>query len=316
MKPATRQIIVLVYTILCIGVLSACTQPQVADETRMPVEWTIITVKTVTPTLEMPTATVEPTDTSTPASTPTPSPTPTGSIPVCPLDEGEVRDDAFESAIMKRTIELKVYLPPCYDPDGDKDLPVLYLLHGLGADNNQWVKLGIPGMMDRLVSSGEITPYIIVFPQEPNFYTADATAFDRMIIEELRPYVDAQYNTKGERIYRAIGGLSRGAAWSLRIGATYPQFFTAIGLHSLAIFEGDDVSTLRKLSGMASDERPAIFIDIGTSDPGLQVASEYEQSLNLTDVEHTWYQFSGGHTEAYWQAHAMIYLRWYATLWQ
>jgi enterochelin esterase-like enzyme len=46
------------------------------------------------------------------------------------------------------------------------------------------------------------------------------------------------------------------------------------------------------------------------------VASEYEQSLNLTDVEHTWYQFSGGHTEAYWQAHAMIYLRWYATLWQ
>ena len=315
MKPATRQIIVLVYIILCIGVLSACTQPQVVDQTRMPVEWTIITVKTATPTHEIPTAIAKLTDTSTPASTPTPSPQPTGSTSDCHMDEGEIRDDAFESAIMKRTIKLKIYLPPCYDPDGVEALPVLYLLHGLGADNNQWVELGIPGMMDELISSGEITPYIIVFPQEPNFYTADATAFDRMIVEELRTYIDAQYHTKGERAFRAIGGLSRGAAWSLRIGSTYPQFFTAIGLHSLAIFEGDDVSTLRKLSGMTSDERPAIFIDIGTSDPGLQVASEYEQSLNLADVEHTWYQFSGGHTEAYWQAHAMIYLRWYASLW-
>ena len=316
MKPATRQIIVLVYIILCIGVLSACTQPQVVDQTRIPVEWTIITVKTATPTLEIPTAIAKPTDTSTPASTPTPSPIPTGSIPDCPIDEGEVRDDAFESAIMKRTIKLKIYLPPCYDPDGVEALPVLYLLHGLGADNNQWVELGIPGMMDELISSGEITPYIIVFPQEPNFYTADATAFDRMIVEELRTYIDAQYQTKGERAFRAIGGLSRGAAWSLRIGSTYPQFFTAIGLHSLAIFEGDDVSTLRKLSGMTSEERPAIFIDIGTSDSGLQVASAYEQSLDAAGIAHTWYQFSGGHTEAYWQAHAMIYLRWYATLWQ
>lgn len=316
MKPATRQIIVLVYTILCIGVLSACTQPQVVDQTRMPAEWTIITVKTATPTPEVPTATTEPAIVSTPTSTPRLSPTPTSSIPVCALDEGEVRDDAFESAIMKLTIKLKIYLPPCYDPDGDEDLPVLYMLHGLGADNNQWVELGIPGMMDELVSSGEIEPYIIVFPQEPNFYAADDTEFDRMIIEEMRPYVDAQYNTKDERAFRAIGGLSRGAAWSLRIGAAYPQFFKAIGLHSLAIFEGDEVSTLRKLSAMTSDERPGIFIDIGTSDPALQVASAYEQSLNLAGIEHTWYQFSGGHTEAYWQAHAMIYLRWYASLWQ
>ena len=237
MKPTTRQIIALVYTILCMGMLVSCVQPLVLEETRIPVEWTIITVKSATPTPEIPTATAKPTDTSTLASTPTLLPQPTGSIPDCLLDEGEVRDDAFESAIMKRTIKLKIYLPPCYNPDGVEALPVLYLLHGLGADNNQWVELGIPGMMDELVSSGEIEPYIIIFPQEPNFYTADATAFDRMIIEELRPYVDAQYSTKGERAFRAIGGLSRGAAWSLRIGSTHPQFFTAIGLHSLAIFE-------------------------------------------------------------------------------
>lgn len=316
MKPATKQIILLTCAILCIGVLSACIQPQVVDETRPPVEWTIISIKTATPTLEIPSVTAELTMASTPTSTPTPSPTPTGSILDCALEEGEVRDDAFESAIMKKTIKLKVYLPPCYDPDGDKALPVLYLLHGLGADNNQWVEIGVPGMMDELVSSGESNPYIIVFPQEPNFYSPDATSFDRMILEEMRPYVDSQYNTRGERAYRAIGGLSRGAAWSLRIGAAYPQFFKAIGLHSLAIFEGDEISTLRKLSGMNSDERPSIFIDIGTSDPGLQVASDYEQSLNLANIEHTWYQFSGGHTEAYWQAHAMIYLRWYASLWQ
>jgi enterochelin esterase-like enzyme len=314
MKPATRQIIVLAYTILCIGFLASCTQPQVVDETHPPVEWTIISIKTATQTVEIPIATAEPAMTLTPTSAPTPSST--SSMLDCTLEEGEVRDDAFESVIMKKTIEIKVYLPPCYDPVGDKALPVLYLLHGLGADNNQWVELGIPGMMDELVTSGEINPYIIVFPQEPNFYIPETTAFDRMIIEEMRPYIDAQFNTKGERTYRAIGGLSRGAAWSLHIGAAYPQFFTAIGLHSLAIFEGDDVSTLRKLSEMTSDERPGIFIDIGTSDPGLQVASAYEQSLNLAGVEHTWYQFSGGHTETYWQAHAMIYLRWYASLWQ
>lgn len=314
MKPAIKPIIVLMCSILCMGMLSSCVEPLVVEETHIPVEWTIISIKTATPAPEIPTATFEPTATST--STTTSTPLPPHSTPVCDLEKGEVREDALESAIMKRTIKLKVYLPPCYEPDGDKALPVLYLLHGLGADSNQWVELGIPGMMDTLVSSGEITPYIIVFPQEPNFYTADATAFDRMIIDELRPYVDAQYNTKGERAFRAIGGLSRGAAWSLRIGSIYPQFFTGIGLHSLAIFEGDDVSTLRKLSAMNSNDRPAIFIDIGTSDPGLQVAIAYEQSLDAADIPHMWYQFTGGHTEAYWQAHAEVYLCWYASLWK
>ena len=314
MKPATKPIIVLVCSILCMGMLASCVQPPVVEETRIPVEWTIITVKTATPTPEIPTATFEPTATST--STTTPTPLSPHSTPVCDLEEGEIRDDALESAIMKRTIKLKVYLPPCHDPDGDKALPVLYLLHGLGADNNQWVEIGVPGMMDELISNGEIEPYIIVFPQEPNFYAPDDTPFDQMIIDELRPYIDARYNTKGERAYRAIGGLSRGAAWALRIGADHPQFFTVIGLHSLAIFEGDDVSTLRKLSGMNVSERPEIFIDIGTSNSGFPVASGYEQLLNAAGIAHTWYQFIGGHTEAYWQAHAEVYLRWYASLWQ
>jgi enterochelin esterase-like enzyme len=142
MKPATKPIIVLMCSMLCMGMLASCVEPLVVEETHIPVEWTIITVKTATPTPKIPTATSGPTAIST--STTTPTPLPPHSTPVCDQDEGDVRDDALESAIMKRTIKLKVYLPPCYEPDRVEALPVLYLLHGLGADNNQWVELGIP----------------------------------------------------------------------------------------------------------------------------------------------------------------------------
>ena len=48
-------------------------------------------------------------------------------------------------------------------------------------------------------------------------------------MKNLVPYVDTHYNTCAERDCRAIGGLSRGAQWALRIGLAEWQTFGAIG---------------------------------------------------------------------------------------
>lgn len=320
MKPTLRPRFAFVLVLLSLVVLTACIPtPAIpaTPETRTPVEWTIISVRTATDTPQPPTPTtaLSTTPASSQTSTATPpqvAPSPDATLS-CQEGKGEVVHDRFDSQILGYKFYFTLYLPPCYDPDAAGTYPVLYLLHGLGSDDSQWVQIGVPGMMDELIASGEVQPFIIVMPREPNAYAPVQSKFDLVLIDELRPYVDEHYATRGNGQYRAIGGLSRGAGWALRIGMNFPQFFSAIGMHSVAVFEGDDIAAVRKLSTLPVDERPALFIDIGSNDSEIYSARDFEHTLFAARIAHTWYELAGTHNEAYWQAHAPIYLRWYSS---
>ena len=98
---------------------------------------------------------------------------------------------------------------------------------------HQWVEIGLPSTMDILIASGEVAPFIIVMPSEPNAYPPDISVYPEVLIDELIPYIDANYASLATRQSRALGGISRGSAWALRIGLDHPELFSSIGMHSL-----------------------------------------------------------------------------------
>lgn len=246
----------------------------------------------------------------TPTATPEPSATAWASATPCSQQRGRVRQVAVPSATLRYDIDARVYLPPCYDAN-QKRYPVLYLLHGLGFTEDQWERLGVATTADALIAAGEIAPLIMIMPRD----RLD-TRLDPAFVDDLVPYVDQQYRTIALRQYRAIGGLSRGAGWSVHLGLRYPTVFGRVGAHSPAVFYGDETNVLGYARAIARDGPvPALYVDIGEGDANRQSAYWLDQVFTWFDFGHTYVLQRGGHTEQYWSAHVDDYLRFYAAEW-
>jgi enterochelin esterase-like enzyme len=215
--------------------------------------------------------------------------------------------------VLPEPLAFRVFIPPCYSAHPDGGFPVLYLLHGQGFDDGQWERLGAGDAAAELIASGVAPPFLIVLPDEKDTL-ADPfqSSFGDALVEELIPWVDAHYPTCAERACRAIGGLSRGAAWAVYLGLGHPALFGAIGAHSLPPFIGMEKLVPKEIAAIPPGQTPRIYLDIGWADRYRQPAAGFEDQLNRLGVPHEWYLFEGQHDEAYWSAHVKGYLEWYA----
>ncbi len=115
--------------------------------------------------------------------------------------------------------------------------------------------------------------------------------------------------------YRGIGGISRGAAWAVRIGFSYSNLFSRIGAHSLPVFK-EDLSKVEIWAAQTTPQNlPIALIDIGRNDLEVQSAIDFANQLDQYNIPHEFYLFNGEHTEAYWASHLAFYLRWYTQDW-
>ncbi len=183
----------------------------------------------------VPTAQASPTPTSAPLppSTPTPAQTPT-LVVTCTDAAGRVLESETEIPGDDRPLTYWLYLPPCFDASASHPTPpsTCYtdwhnpILNGLTS--------GSPKSADQLIARGSIPAVIIVMPGE-------RTGFDMLgaVTDVLLPEIEGSLPTGGLPELRAIGGLSRGAGWALRIGMQHPDLFGAIGLHSPAVISPD-----------------------------------------------------------------------------
>ena len=231
----------------------------------------------------------------------------------CLTNPGRVEEGSLDSTTPPQ--EFRIYLPPCYDEETDRRYPVLYLLHGQTYTDDQWVRIGAVDTADRLILSGEAAPFIIVFPDDRYWNLPPGAGFGERLVDQLIPHIDANYRTLPDRDHRAIGGLSRGAGWALHLGLTRWQMFGSIGLHSLAVLQGDASETRKWLGEIPPVSRPSIFMDIGDNDPELPMASRVESYFNDFGLPHEWHLYTGAHTEEYWSAHVEEYIHWYAEDW-
>lgn len=263
---------------------------------------------TLTPTF------IAPPPTATSTFTPSPIlPTLTLTPLDCLMHSGEVKTDVISTTNPPQ--EFLIYLPPCYNEWTDKNYPVLYLLHGQTYTHDQWVRLGVPPIADRLIQSGESIPFIIVFPDDRFWNLPAGAGFGDRLINRLIPYIDANYRTLTETQYRSLGGLSRGGGWTIQLGFANPNLFGSLGLHSPAIFKDGSASIEKLIQTIPEESRPRLWIDIGDNDKELESILIFEEILTRNGYIHEAHFYTGTHSEEYWSAHVEEYLRWYVSAW-
>jgi enterochelin esterase-like enzyme len=241
---------------------------------------------------------------------------PTGTPTVnCLQLGGEIRSGKLYSEVLADDFHYQVYLPPCYQSNHDERYPVVYLLHGLSYNEEQWLRLGLAEQLDHLIAEGLLAPFIVVLPREARFSPTQSSGFADALVEELIPWVDQLYRTLPEKSSRAIGGLSRGAAWAVHIGFEHYQLFDRVGAHSLPLFEADAGRLQAWVAQIPDEDLPLFFIDIGRVDRERFTAQDFADQLDQFNIPHTWYLFTGSHTEEYWASHLESYLRWYGADW-
>jgi enterochelin esterase-like enzyme len=239
--------------------------------------------------------------------------TTTATAEICLENQGAV--EPFSLTRNGREITGRIYTPPCYSDRSESNYPVLYLLHGDTVTEQQWEDLGLFDLADELIAGGDIPPLIIVLPREKTWIPLPGNPFGDLIVTELIPWVDTNYSTVGDRQSRAIGGLSRGGNWAVRLGLLHWGLFGSIGAHSTPLFFGDLERIPGWIQAIPDTKIPRIFLDIGADDNDLLDAVALEEKLLDLNIPHSWHLFPGSHTESYWRDHLKDYLLWYSFDW-
>ncbi len=183
----------------------------------------------------------------------------------CRMDipHGTITEVLYPSASTGKMQTAMVYLPPTYGKLVDKKgqpvkagkkglqqrFPVLYLQHGWGENETSWSRQGHAGLiMDNLIAEGKIQPFIIVMAygltNDIKFGTIGqftAKEFETLLVDELVPFIDANYLTKADKWSRAMAGLSMGGMETKLITLRRPEVFGYWGLLSGGTYMPDDI---------------------------------------------------------------------------
>lgn len=164
------------------------------------------------------------------------------------VPHGFVQQVLFYSQSTQQVRRAFVYTPPMYGKD-NRRYPVLYLQHGWGEDETAWSNQGHANLiMDNLIAEGKIEPFIIVmtygmtngvrFGGLNSFNFKD---FEKVLVDELVPYIDANFATKATKENRAMAGLSMGGMETKNITLSRPEVFNYYGLMSGGTYAPADI---------------------------------------------------------------------------
>lgn len=169
------------------------------------------------------------------------------------VPHGQLRQVLFFAKTTDAHHTAFVYTPPDYEKNAEQRYPVLYLQHGWGEDENGWGAQGHANLiMDNLIADGKVAPFIIVMTYG---MTNDAPLggprggaggrpafnFDKfkgVLLDDLVPFIDANFRTQADQPHRAMAGLSMGGMQTRTIAPANLDMFSAIGL-----FSGGSIST-------------------------------------------------------------------------
>jgi len=166
------------------------------------------------------------------------------------VPHGQIRENLFYSKSTDTICRSFVYTPPDYDKNPKKRYPVLYLQHGWGENEYGWPNQGkVNLIIDNLIAEGKISPFIIVMTygmtNEIKFgglRDFKIGPFQTVLVDELIPYIDANFRTLTDQPHRAMAGLSMGSMETKMITLKNLEIFSHIGLFSGGSISMDDVN--------------------------------------------------------------------------
>ena len=199
------------------------------------------------------------------------------------VPHGQLRENQYYSKTSKTVRRVYIYTPPGYE-SGSQKYPVLYLQHGMGENETGWGNQGHANLiLDNLIAEGKAVPFIIVMenssvnmsgmprPPRPQGAPAGAPAgqpagaprpaggpgagmnfaaqFERILIDDLIPYVESNFRVIADQKHRAMAGLSMGGMQTRSIVMANPDKFSYVGMFSSGTFvptEIKDLDTFKK----------------------------------------------------------------------
>jgi enterochelin esterase-like enzyme len=219
------------------------------------------------------------------------------------IDHGKLETVEYDSTTVGIKRKARVYTPPGYTKD--KKYPVLYLLHGIGGDENEWARGGSPDViLDNLYADKKAAPMIVVMPngraakdvtardpipkQSPAF-----AAFEKDLLIDLIPFIEKSYSVKADRESRAIAGLSMGGGQALNFGLSNLNAFAWVGGFSSAP-NTKPPADLIKDPAEAAKELRLLYIVCGDRDGLLRISQGVHAMLNEKKVAHVYRVIPGG----------------------
>jgi putative tributyrin esterase len=233
-----------------------------------------------------------------------------------------------------KSLPYRVMLPVGY-AQNTRRYPVLYLLHGLSGDENDW------WTRTRLPEYAAKYHLIIVTPGVGDSWYANSASdpqarYEDVIIKDLIPYIDEHYRTVASREGRAIAGLSMGGLGAVKFALRYPQMFSfaasfsgAFGVPLKAsLGKKPSARILRELHGIYGDEGsqtrrdndvfalldqslpkgtryPYLYVSVGKSDPLPEVSESnprLAEAMRAHKLKYEYYERPGTHDWHFWDS--------------
>ena len=245
------------------------------------------------------------------------------------VPHGSVSRVWYPSKLAGFSRRMTVYTPAGYE-NGKQKYPVLYLLHGMGGDEEAWIATGRAAeIFDNLIASGKAVPMIVVMPngnisqqaapgeapglpKQPSFNlpkTMDGS-FEEAF-PEIKEFIEGHYRTINDKSHRAIAGLSMGGFHSQVISANHPDWFKYVGLFSAAIVDGQRQKSNLKMYGHFDDKLKKQFADknlyywmgIGRTDFLYDMNKTYREGLDKMGCKYTYMETDGGHIWRNWRVY-------------
>ncbi|MCG2792756.1 MAG: esterase [Weeksellaceae bacterium] len=248
------------------------------------------------------------------------------------VPHGTVSKRWYPSKGTKADRRITIYTPAGYENSKEK-FPVLYLLHGLGGDEESWMTLGRASqILDNLIAQGKAKPMIVVMtnghtsttaaPGESakGFYKPTMMAPDALNAEmetyfrEIIDFTENNYRAKKDVNSRAIAGLSMGGFHSLYISANYPKTFAYVGLFSPAVMPPRNALSEiyknidDKLKTQSNNQYQLYWIGIGKDDFLYKNVADFRQKLDALHFKYQYVESTGGHTWINWRTYLTEFL--------
>lgn len=248
---------------------------------------------------------------------------------------GQLRKhEKFRSRFLPATRDLILYLPGVYEKNPQLRFPVLYLQDGQNLFDPK--TSFVPGMYwhvgenaDRLIQQGLIRPLVIVGiyntgKRRIREYTPSrdrtrggggADGYGRMLLEEIKPFIESEYRALAGPANTGIGGSSLGGLLSAYLGLQFSDVFGKLAVLSPSVW-WDRRWILKYVDRLQAKSRPRIWLDVGTEE-GAHIVSDAVR-LHEILLEKGWQdgrdlhfeKFPGGqHNEASWSQRVAPFLQ-------
>ena len=213
----------------------------------------------------------------------------------------------------------KVILPPNYNKN--KKYPVLYLLHGIGGSENEWLDGKPNEIISNMIAAGTCKEMIMVLPNQcvrknneanPEYLSLEQFKMYNRMADELKtsliPYIENNFSVKTGRENRAVAGLSMGGRNAIYTGVTMVDDFAYTGAFCPAIgvlpyWRESGLLTTDTLTIPAKYRDNTLFMivagegDTTVGDSPLQ----YSTTLKNNGFNHIYYTWPGGHWWGPWK---------------